>query len=91
MSYRTASQHGLPRLKHASGYVLKVLRDHAVDGMCALSYDDIAALVDYSPRAVKSAVRMLIEANLVQVTRRYGEKRNVYVVEGAYVCAQTSA
>jgi DNA-binding Lrp family transcriptional regulator len=77
-----------PRLKHASRYVLDVLEDYAVDGVCTLSYEHIAERCGYSERTVKEAIRKMVDMQVISVTKRLGERRNSYVLRGAaYVAA----
>ncbi len=76
------------RLKGASGYILQILREHAVDGVCTLSIDALSSLSGYCPASVKIATRKLIEAEIIRVKRQPPDRRNSYEV--TYV-SQTSA
>jgi CRP-like cAMP-binding protein len=77
------------RFKGATGYVLDILAEYAIDGICTLSHDDISMLTGYCPRTVATSLHRLIQHQFVRVVKLPREKRNSYEVP--HVCAQTSA
>lgn len=80
------------RLKGARGYVLDILKEYAINGICTLSHEDIADLTGYCPRTVATSLQDLIDQRLVRLLKLPREKRNSYEVNyGDAVCAQTSA
>ena len=80
MTHSAITSHHPQPLKHASGYVLHILNEYADNGICTLSYDDIATLCGYCPRAVKIAIRQLVEANIIRVKKTPFDRRNSYEV-----------
>lgn len=73
-----------PPIKGAPGHVLRLLaRHHARNGHCTLSYEAIAAQTGYSPAAVKLAIRQLLAGGYIHVTKRFGDRRNTYILSPA--------
>jgi len=68
-------------IRGAAGHVLRLLARHYLQhGHCTLSYEAIAGLTGYSPAAVKLAVRQLEAQGYICVTKRFGDRRNTYLL-----------
>lgn len=69
-------------IRGAHGYILRVLCDRAVDGVCSLSIQAIAELSGYSTGTVVNALRYLSTNQIIQVARERVDRRNNYYLVG---------
>lgn len=74
-----------PRLRGATGHILRLLDECADNGECTLSYFAIARLTGYDTATAKRGVKRLVEQRFVSVTKHHGDRRNTYILhEAAY-------
>lgn len=66
--------------KGARGIILRLMRDHAVNGVCRLSQEAISSLTGYSLSTVKYSIRSLESEREIVVRRGGDDRRNAYQV-----------
>jgi hypothetical protein len=77
-------------VKGASGHVLQLLKACAVNGVCLMSYEAMSELTGYCPMTIKKSIRQLIDHQMIEVSKVYGDRRNCYRVKEHHV-SQTPA
>jgi DNA-binding transcriptional regulator GbsR (MarR family) len=51
-----------------------------VQGMCIISFEEMADLTGYCPMTLQKSVRRLLEHKMIEVTKVVGDRRNCYRV-----------
>lgn len=65
-------------LKDTRFSVFRVLQEHANNGECCMSHEEIAQMARCCEKTVRNTIRFLHDQELIVVTKHYGERRNVY-------------